>query len=152
MALEITVGPPRLAINQGYGFLITDQDGQIPWPTDKGFYHSDTRVISAWLIFADGQPWDLLNSGDVAHYATRIYLTNRTLNTETGVVPAGTVGLSISRTIGGGVHEDLDIVNHGRERAEVVAQDADLELDVGIGEGRRRGHLASGPGGGRDAD
>ena len=42
MALEITVGPPRLAINQGYGVLITDQDGQIHWPTDKGFYHSDT--------------------------------------------------------------------------------------------------------------
>ena len=69
MALEITVGPPRLAINQGYGVLISDQDGQIPWPTDKGFYHSDTRVISAWMIFADGEPWDLLNSGNVAYYA-----------------------------------------------------------------------------------
>jgi hypothetical protein len=43
-----------LAINQGYGVLITDQDGQIRWPTDKGFYHSDTRVISSWRIFADG--------------------------------------------------------------------------------------------------
>ena len=56
MALEITVGPPRLAINEGYGVLITDQDGQIRWPTDKGFYHSDTRVISSWRIFADGEP------------------------------------------------------------------------------------------------
>ncbi len=54
MALEVTVGPPRLAINQGYGVLITDHDGQIRWPTDKGFYHSDTRVISSWRIFADG--------------------------------------------------------------------------------------------------
>ena len=69
MALEITVGPPRLAINQGYGVLITDQDGQIRWPTDKGFYHSDTRVISHWRIFADGEPWDLLNSGNIAYYA-----------------------------------------------------------------------------------
>ena len=65
MALEITVGPPRLAINQGYGVLITDQDGQIRWPTDKGFYHSDTRVISSWRIFADGEPWKLLNSGNI---------------------------------------------------------------------------------------
>jgi beta-lactamase superfamily II metal-dependent hydrolase len=39
MALEITVGPPRLAITHGYGVFITEQDGQIPWPTDKGFYH-----------------------------------------------------------------------------------------------------------------
>jgi len=148
MALEITVGPPRLAINQGYGFLITDQDGQIPWPTDKGFYHSDTRMISAWLIFADGQPWDLLNSGDIAHYATRVYLTNRTLNTETGVVPAGTVSLSLSRTIGGGVHEDLDIVNHGRERARfnleiVVRSDfADL-FEVKSGKIVRRGRITT---------
>lgn len=54
MALEVTVGPPRLAISQGYGVLITDPDGQIPWPTDKGFYDSDTRIISSWQIFADG--------------------------------------------------------------------------------------------------
>ena len=148
MALEITVGPPRLAINQGYGVLITDQDGQIPWPTDKGFYHSDTRVISAWMIFADGQPWDLLNSGDIAHYATRIYLANRTLNTETGMVPAGTVGLSISRTIAGGVHEDLDLVNHGRLRARfnleiVVRSDfADL-FEVKSGAIVRRGRITT---------
>ena len=103
MALEITVGPPRLAINQGYGVLITDQDGQIPWPTDKGFYHSDTRVISSWQVFADGEPWELLNSGNIAHYAARIFLTNRTINTEIGAVAAGTLGLSIGRSIAGGV-------------------------------------------------
>jgi hypothetical protein len=35
IAFEITVGPLRLAINQGYGVLITEQDGQIRWPTDN---------------------------------------------------------------------------------------------------------------------
>src|SRR5271167_1509083 len=118
MALEITVGPPRLAINQGYGVLITDQDGQIPWPTDKGFYHSDTRMISAWAIFADGEAWDLLNSGNIAHYASRIFLANRELHTETGDVPAGKISLSISRSIGGGVHEDFDLVNHDMKRVQ----------------------------------
>ena len=62
MALEITVGPPRLAINQGYGVLITDPDGQIPWPTDKGFYPSATRIIPSWQILAAGQPVGLLTS------------------------------------------------------------------------------------------
>ena len=28
MTLEITVGPPKLAINQGHNVLITDPDGQ----------------------------------------------------------------------------------------------------------------------------
>jgi glycogen debranching enzyme len=118
MALEITVGPPRLAINQGYGVLITDPDGQIPWPTDKGFYHSDTRVLSSWQIFADGEPWDLLNSGNIASYANRIFLTNRTLHTEIGDVPEHTLGLSISRAISGGIHEDLDLVNHGMVKVQ----------------------------------
>jgi glycogen debranching enzyme len=116
MALEITVGPPRLAINHGYGVFITEQDGQIPWPTDKGFYHCDTRVISSWYIFADGVPFDLLNSGNIAYYANRVFLTNRAIGTEAGNIAAGTIGFSISRSIEGGVHEDLDLFNHGMAR------------------------------------
>jgi len=118
MALEITVGPSRLAISQGYGILITDQDGQISWPTDKGFYHSDTRVISSWQIFANGEPWDLLNSGNIAYYAARVFLINRTLRTEIGEITAGTLGLSIARSIAGGIHEDLDLVNHGMTKVQ----------------------------------
>jgi glycogen debranching enzyme len=113
MALEVTVGPPRLAINQGYSFLVTDQDGQIPWPTDKGLYSADTRVISSWQIYANGETWNLLNSGNIAYYATRIFLTNKAMATEVGDVPAGALGLTLSRSIGGGVHEDLDLVNNG---------------------------------------
>jgi len=118
MALEVTVGPPKLTINQGYAVLITDHDGQIHWPTDKGFYHSDTRVISSWRIFADGAPWKHLNSGNIAYYANRIFLTNPTIHTQIGEVPEHTLGLSISRSIGGGVHEDIDLVNYGKGRVQ----------------------------------
>jgi glycogen debranching enzyme len=149
MALEISVGPPRLAINHGYGVLITDQDGQIPWPTDKGFYHSDTRVISAWAIFADGVNWDLLNSGIVAHHAVRIYLTNKQLHTETGIVPAGSLSLSVSRSISGGIHEDLDLVNHSQNKVRfnleiaIRSDFADL-FEVKSGDIVRRGRITSG--------
>jgi glycogen debranching enzyme len=148
MALEITVGPPRLAITQGYCVLITDQDGQIPWPTDKGFYHSDTRVISSWQIFANGEPWDLLNSGNIAYYATCIFLINRALQTEIGKVPAGMLGLSISRSIAGGVHEDLDLVNHGMGKVQfnleiaVRSDFADL-FEVKSGDIVRRGRITT---------
>lgn len=37
MALEIKVGPPQLAINQGNVVLVTDQDGQIVFPVTKAF-------------------------------------------------------------------------------------------------------------------
>ena len=148
MALEVTVGPPRLAINQGYGVLITDQDGQIPWPTDKGFYHSDTRVISSWQIFADGEPWDLLNSGNLAYYASRIFLANRAISTEVGDVAAGSLGLSIARCIGGGVHEDLDLINHGQKAVlfnlEIAVRSdfADL-FEVKSGKIVRRGRITT---------
>src|SRR5580698_2345831 len=148
MPLEITVGPPRLAINQGYGILITEQDGHIGWPTDKGFYHSDTRVLSVWQIFANGEQWNLLNSGAVAHYAARIFLTNRKLNTEIGTIAPGTLGLEIGRSIGGGLHEDLDLVNHGMTKVQfnlelVVRSDfADL-FEVKSGAIVRRGRITT---------
>ena len=60
MALEIAVGPSQLALHQGQSVLITDRDGQIPWPSDKGLYFFDTRLISSWSIYANGENWDLL--------------------------------------------------------------------------------------------
>src|SRR6185312_6627607 len=137
---------PRLAINQGYGVLVTEQDGQIPWPTDKGFYHSDTRVISSWQIFANGESWDLLNSGNIAHYASRIFLTNRAIKTEIGTVAAGTLGLGIGRSIGGGVHEDLDLVNHGMAKVQFnleIAMRSDFAdlFEVKAGTIVRRGRI-----------
>jgi len=81
MAVEITVGPPQLVINQGDTILVTDNDGQIPWPSDKGLYFLDTRLISSWNIFANGAPFELLNSGAITHYGARVYLTNPVIET-----------------------------------------------------------------------
>ena len=114
MALEITVGAQKLVINQGAGFLVTEQDGEVGWPTDKGFYSADTRLISTWMVFADGVKWELLNSGNITYYAARIFLTNGAILTAAGVIPARTLGMTIGRSLGGGLHEDIDIVNHGR--------------------------------------
>jgi glycogen debranching enzyme len=118
MALEIAVGPQKLVLNQGSGFAVTEQDGQINWPTDKGVYYSDTRMISSWRIYADGEEWDLLNSGNIAFFAARIFLTNRKLMTEAGEVAKGTLGLTIGRSLEGGMHEDLDLVNNGPTKAQ----------------------------------
>jgi glycogen debranching enzyme len=148
MALEIAVGPQKLVINQGSGFLVTDQDGQIDWPTDKGLYFSDTRLISSWRIYADGEPWDLMNSGNIAYHAARIFLTNRKLNTEAGVLAAGTLGLSLGRSLAGGMHEDFDLVNNGPTTAQfnleisMRSDFADL-FEVKSGAIVRRGHVVS---------
>ena len=112
MTLEITVGPPKLAINQGHSVLITDPDGQIPWPSDRGLYSFDTRLISSWNIYANGAGWELLNAGNISYYASRIFLTNSAFSTEAGSILPRTLGLVLSRSISGGIHEDLDLVNN----------------------------------------
>jgi glycogen debranching enzyme len=148
MPLEIPVGPPQLAVHQGHSLLLTDRDGQIPWPSDKGLYFFDTRLISSWSIFANGEPWELLNSGNSAQYASRVFLTNREIATEGGTIPMRTLGLVLSRSISGGVHEDLDIVNYGmqpvRFNLEIAIRSdfADL-FEVKSGHIVRRGRIVT---------
>ncbi len=115
MALEITVGPPQIAIHAAGTVLITGQDGQIAWPSDKGLYHNDTRLLSAWQIYANGEPWELLNAGAVTFCAARVFLQNRAFITMEGDVPAQTLNLAIGRQIDGGMREDLEIANYGQQ-------------------------------------
>ena len=95
--------------------LITEESGHIKWPSDKGLYFYDTRVVSSWEIYANGEPWELLNGGAISYYASRVFLTNRTVRTEKGTIPPRTLGLAISRWISGGMHEDLDVTNHSND-------------------------------------
>src|SRR5437667_7149903 len=113
MTVKVQVGPPQIAIHQGQTVLISEEDGQINWPSEKGLYFFDTRVVSSWAIYANGEPWELLNGGTISYYASRIFLTNRALLTEAGTIPPRTLGLNISRSISGGMHEDLDLINRG---------------------------------------
>src|SRR5215467_11568753 len=112
MAFKVRVGPPLISIHQGHTVLISEQDGQINWPSEKVLYFFDTRIVSSWAIYANGEPWELLNGGAISYYASRIFLTNRTLLTEDGTIAPRTLGCTISRSISGGMHEDLDITNN----------------------------------------
>src|SRR6202171_2741017 len=113
MAFKVQVGPAQIAIHQGQTVLVTEPDGQVNWPSNRGLYFRDTRVISAWAIYANGEHWDLLNGGAVASHAARIYQTDHYFMSEDGPIPARTLGLLIGRHIEGGLHEDIDITNNG---------------------------------------
>src|SRR5260221_7883621 len=69
-------------------------------------------MISNWAIYANGEPWELLNGGPISYYSARIFLTNKSILTADGPIPPRTLGLTISRSIGGGLHEDLEITNN----------------------------------------
>lgn len=113
MAFKIPIGPSQLALHLGNAVLVTDRDGQIPFPSDKGLYFLDTRLISSWQVYANGEQWDLLNSAAISHYAARIFLINRGFTTQDGDIAPQTIGLGVGRWLDGGLHEDLDIINYG---------------------------------------
>ena len=149
MPIEIKVGPAQLAIHQGHTVLISELDGSINWPSDKGLYFYDTRLVSAYAVYADGVPWDLLNSGAPSFYGARIFLINRAFSSEGGKVPARSLSFVLSRAIEGGMHEEYRITNHGPDpvcfNLEIVIRSdfADV-FEVKTGPIIRRGRITSG--------
>ncbi len=115
MAFRVQVGPDEITIHQAQTVLVTEPDGQINWPSKHGLYFRDTRLISAWAIYANGESWDLLNGGAVAPHKARIFLTNSAFVTEDGPIETRTLGLVIGRHVDGGLHEDIDITNNSRQ-------------------------------------
>src|SRR6202045_1309203 len=114
MSFKVQVGPAQIAIHQGQTVLVTEPDGQVNGQSTRGLYFRDTRVISTWVIYANGEPWDLLNGGAIAYHAARIFQTNRAFLSEDGPIAARTLGLVIGRHIDGGLHEDIEITNNSR--------------------------------------
>ena len=117
MAIEVTVGPPLVTINQGSTFALCEPSGCITADTDQGIYSRDTRYVSNYDIFADGERWILQNSGAVTYYAFRAYLTNPGILTEYGEIEPTTLSLTFNRTVSDSIHEDFDVHNYGMKRA-----------------------------------
>jgi glycogen debranching enzyme len=148
MTFKVQVGPPQIAIHQAKTVLVTDPNGEMDWPSDRGLYLQDTRLISGWSAQANGESWELLNGGAVHHDTARIYLTNREFLTEDGTVPSRTLSFRLARHIDCGLHEDLDITNHGRATIRfnlevVIRSDFADVFDVKANLNVRRGHISS---------
>ena len=148
MAVEIKVGPPVLTINQGNTFMITTEDGEIDREEPLGIFAQDTRFISYYHFFIDMQQWKLLTSSQIQYFAARLHLTNPRIETESGVLPADTIGLRIDRCVGGGIHEDFYITNYDSKRVSfffemVLRCDFADIFEVKVRQFVERGHLFS---------
>ena len=80
--------------------------------------------------------------------AARVFLTNRDIVTEEGPIAQHTLGLVLSRHIGGGVHEDLDLTNYARTKVRFnleIALRSDFAdiFEVKSEHFVRRGHIAT---------
>lgn len=117
MAIEVTVGPPQITINRGNTFVLSEPDGSVTADTDQGFYCRDTRYISNYEFYADGEHWVLQNSGAIAYYASRAYLFNPRIQTEYGKIEESRLSLVFTRAVSDGILEEFEIRNYGMQRA-----------------------------------
>src|SRR5919199_2230744 len=125
MQTEIKVGPPVITINQGSTFMVTDHSGEIDPTKELGVFAKDTRLISSYRFTVNGAKWDLLSSSQVSYFSACLHFTNPRLTTPDGVIGERQLGLTITRAVGDGIHEDFDIVNHSLAPVRIF-----FELDV----------------------
>jgi hypothetical protein len=52
MPFKVQVGPHQAAIHHGQTLLVSDPDGQIDWPSEKGLYFYDTRAVGLFTPMA----------------------------------------------------------------------------------------------------
>ena len=148
MSIELSVGSPGLTINHGSTFMVTDLRGEIAAESEHGVFSDDTRFVSYYALFANGEPWVLLTSAASTYYSARVHLTNSRFKTEDGLVEAGTLALLVTRTIADGVNEDLYVTSYGdspvRFNLEIALRSdfADI-FEVKAHEFVRRGHIVT---------
>ena len=114
MPIQIRVGSPVLTINQGGTFMVTDQRGEINPKSSHGVFAGDTRFVSVYQIYINGEKWDLLSSSAVSYYSERLVFTNSPVVTEDGDIRPKVLGLTVTRSVGEGIHEDLDLANYAQ--------------------------------------
>ena len=125
MPVEITVGPPVITINQGSTFMVTDQRGEIDPDSEQGVFSGDTRLVSFYQLYINGSRWQLLSSGAVSYHSARLHFTNPSVATQDGDIRRRTLGLTVTRSVGDGIHEDLDVSNYSLHPARFT-------LEVGL--------------------
>jgi glycogen debranching enzyme len=145
MTFPVQVGPSTITINRDDRVLVSQPDGRVLGDSD-GFFTRDTRFISGYELFINGQRPILLGSTPVAFFSSRFEFTNDALVDAVGLVPRQTLGLRLDRTVADGVHEDYDLVNYATRPVRLtieIAIHSDFAdiFDVKSGQLVRRGEL-----------
>lgn len=118
MPTKVIVNSGLITINDGSSFLVTASDGSIDDNQAQGFFVRDTRLISYYEISLNRYPLLLLASSNITHHSALYQFTNPQLTTVKGILPDGSLLVTIRRDIVGGMHEDIDITNYHLEPVE----------------------------------
>jgi glycogen debranching enzyme len=126
MLTGIKVGPDVITINRGRAFMVSAPDGVVRGTEEQGLFTHDVRFVSHYRYKINGRKWSLVTSAPVAHSSARFEFTNPALLSASGPIPKHVIGFSVERTVSGGIHEDLDLVNYRRVPVQLT-----LEIELG---------------------
>jgi glycogen debranching enzyme len=146
--LAVPVGPSTVTINRDDRVVVCAQNGTIDGLRDEGFFARDTRFVSGYGLWINGLRPTLLNSSPVEFFSSRHEFTNDALIDIDGPINPHTLSIRLDRTVAGGVHEDLDVINYGRRTVRLTIEvgiDSDFAdiFDVKQGSLVRRGTINS---------
>jgi hypothetical protein len=107
-------------ILDGNTFVVSDSRGDIEASlTDPtGLFSFDTRFLSRWVLTVDRKRLNPLSVDDLEYFETRFFLVP---GTGTVYVDAK-VSVIRQRTVGGGFHEDLSILNHDEKPVDLTVR------------------------------
>src|SRR5207253_10391749 len=113
-------------ILDGNTFVVSDARGDIEASQSDptGLFSFDTRFLSRWVLSINGERLNALSTDDLQYFETRFFLVPGT-----GTVYVDSkLSVIRQRTVGNGFHEELTILNHEDEPAEVTVR-IDAECD-----------------------
>src|SRR5579872_2049808 len=132
---KISPRPRTIYCSQGRAVLATDLDGLIGDFPRHGLFVGETRVLSRYGYFVDGKrPQTVAVSNVEQHSWLGYYITpapgadwkHDTGSGEMEEASEETIELRVSRTVGLGVHEDIDFTNFTQKP---VGFTFEIELD-----------------------
>ncbi len=138
---RVGMGPGgTLSVVEGATFLISDLRGDVLPGGAHGLFHRDTRFLSRLELTVAGRKPEILAARTVDPYSARFVL--RLPWDGPGESPLVTIR---NRFVGNGLHEDVEIANHGLEPVEraveigIDADFADLFEVKGLGDAAKPG-------------
>lgn len=133
--VRIDPRPKTVYASQGRAVLATNYEGAIAGDPRHGLFVHETRVLSCYRYWINGQPPEHITSSNVEQHSWLGYF---------GVVPPGlewrkdtgsgkiqpvsqeTIEFRVSRLVGLGVHEDIDLEDFTQSASEL-----DFEIEIG---------------------
>jgi glycogen debranching enzyme len=124
------VAGDSVSILEGDTFVVSDRRGDVvPSPNEPhGLFLQDTRFLSCWRLTVDGRMPRVFSTDDVNYFSAQFFL----MPPPESCYDEAAFSIMRKRSVGGGFHEDLVVLNHTAEpleldvRVEAAADFADL--------------------------